>query len=208
MKKSTKKFNAVYAVIGVCILAVASYGLYFLYNQYSDIKSGIIAPDSSQSAGPQTTSGPSQSAGVTENDETPGFSPTPTVDVIIPGTNAPVYFGTSSLIQLDMVNPSLAVDAILDKLNSEDFVSVTEGDFDAYEAERCYQVISNDEMSKISIKVLSSLNILDDLYKDILNLSYDKGAYVHGTEGTEAPKATPSSIEGQYSYLNVEIYII
>ena len=206
-KSNEKRKN--FILFSVVFLTVFSLAIVLLYidHRQSELRSSQT-PLSSESGNLQTTPGGSSSPDVSGTEETGQTEPTKTPEIIIPGTDAPVYIGISSQIDVEATNNDYIATLIKDKLMQKNFYHASSGELDSISNfDEAFEINWFDDYVQIRIRASSEI-VVGDLYKEFLNLVYDHGAYKYTLPAgvSPTPTPTPPKDNDKYSYLTVNIF--
>jgi hypothetical protein len=210
-KLSDKQKNIV--LIVAAVLALSSLVLFFLFKDDGQMAvevSPTPKPDRTPSCITQAvddTSSPSETNINPGNTDTP--TPAKTEVVIVPGTNAPIYIGVSSQIDVEANNNDHVATLIKEKLLEKDFLRVNSGSLDSEVSKiEAFEVNWIESLVQIRIRTSAESKLAEDLYKEFLNLVYDNGARKYSSDGATAASPTPAGNNEAYAYLTINIYLI
>ncbi len=127
----------------------------------------------------------------------PTMTPIPSDVIVVPGTNAPVFFGVSSSISVDCVDPRFVKQQVVDQLFYLGYAE--NADYTVTEAEDCITV---------QVKLETDKEAFTTLYTQMLNLIYGQIENVnqHLENGASVDKNGIES-DDQYSYLTMHFYL-
>ena len=128
---------------------------------------------------------------------TPTMTPIPSDVIVVPGTNAPVFFGVSSSISVDCIDPRFVKQQVVDRLFYLGYVE----DVD-------YTVEETDVCTVVQVKLNTDKDAFAALYTEMLNLIYGQIENVnqHLENGVSVDKNGIQS-DDQYSYLTMRFYL-
>lgn len=126
----------------------------------------------------------------------PTMTPIPSDVVVVPGTDAPVFFGVSSSISVDCIDPSYVKGEVVDQLFYLGYVE----DVD-------YTITETDACTTVQVKLQTDKEAFTALYTQMLNLIYGQIENVnqHLENGVSVDKNGIES-DDQYSYLTMYFY--
>lgn len=125
----------------------------------------------------------------------PTMTPIPSDVIVVPGTNAPVFFGVSSSISVDCVDPRFVKQQVVDQLFYLGYAETV--DYTVTEAADCITV---------QVKLKTDKEAFTQLYTKMLNLIYDCNVNQHLENGASVDKNGIES-DDQYSYLTMYFYL-
>jgi len=134
-------------------------------------------------------------------------SPEGTQDIIIPASDAPVYIGYSSQIDVEASNNDYIAAIIREKLMQMNFYRASSGQLDSVtDFAEAFETITFDNYVQVRIRS-SSEDTIKSLYRDLLTLVYEHGAFKYSPPQGATPVPTPTPRENDsYSYLTVNIF--
>ena len=174
-----KEIIIICSVLLVCAIIVA--GVVWMFFQIEEPR-----PED-----PENTLEPSESM----VEETPATTSGNTEMIIIPNTDGPVFFGVSSSISVDCVDPNSIKNDIIDKLFYMGF------------SEEEYSVTENKDFTEIKIKIENNEKRYEELYVTMVERIYSFNVSEHLENGASIDKGK-ENIEGDYSYLTINLYLI
>lgn len=179
LKKREKCFIAVALLLCVAIVWVVVM-LFFQLKKTSDLQE---TPTQGTDLKPETMLA-----------ATPTMTPIPTDVIVVPGTEAPVFFGVSSTISVDCIESLYVKQQIIDRLFYLGYVEGT--DYNVTETATCTTIQMRLEIEK---------EAFEGLYTQMLNLIYDCNVSQHLENGISVDKKGIQS-DDQYSYLTMYLY--
>lgn len=177
LNKREKWFIAV--ALTICVAIIAIVVMLFLQLGEEPTLQGEATP----------TVQPTISAG-------PTMTPIPSDVIVVPGTDAPVFFGVSSSISVDCVNPLYVKQQVVDRFFYLGYMENV--DYTVTETEACIVV---------RLKVETNKETFAALYAQMLTLIYDCNVNQHLENGVSVDKNGIES-DDTYSYLTMYFYSV
>lgn len=216
MKLTKKQKNII--LFAATFLVIFSLAIYLIFKNYSGLNSDnspTPISETTQAADSPTpgneTNLPTSTESTATATETPDPSPTATEVIINPGTDAPIYIGVSSKIEVEALNIDLIATLIKERLLEKDFLRVDSGSLDNETSKiEAFETNWKDNYVQVRIRTDATTNLVDDLYKEFLTIAYDNGARKYSLPAGSTPTVEPTPTPGneKYAYLTINIYAI
>ncbi len=127
----------------------------------------------------------------------PTMTPIPSDVIVVPGTDAPVFFGVSSSISVDCIDPRYVKQQVVDRLFYLGYVENED-----------YTIAEEAACTTVQVKLQTDKDAFTALYTQMLNLIYGQIENVnqHLENGVSVDKNGIES-DDQYSYLTMYFYL-